>query len=277
MNFLKNKKPIIICDIGASPIDKTVFIDDLFNNTFCKIIGFEPNKAEFDKLDNTSPNKKYYNFALGDGKRKTLNICKSPGMSSFLEPDFEYLSKFHLFEKLSKIIKKIEVKKKKLNEIKDEIDFFKVDVQGYESEIIRNGKDKIKNALVIQIETSPIPLYKKEKSFSYVISQLEDLGYSLHMFNNINTRIFKPMLLNNNPYTGIHHLFQLDCVMIKNFKKINKLNEDQLVKLILILFYSFKSYDLVYYLITILDTKYKTNYLTDYRNLISKQKTNKKY
>ncbi len=277
MNFLKNKKPITICDIGASPIDKTNFIDDLFNNTFCKIIGFEPNKSEFEKLNNTSPNKKYYNYALGDGKNKILNICKSPGMSSFLDPDFEYLSKFHLFEELSKIIKKVEVKTKKLDEIKDEIDFFKIDVQGYESEIIKNGKDKIKNALVIQIETSPIPLYKKEKSFSYVISQLEDLGYCLHMFNNINTRIFKPMLLNNNPYKGIHHLFQLDCVMIKKFEKIDKLNKDQLVKLILILFYSFKSYDLVDYLITILDKKYKTSHVLDYRNLLSKHKTNKKY
>ncbi len=277
MDFLKNKKPIIICDIGASPVDKTNFIDELFNNTFCKIIGFEPNTAEFEKLDNTSPNKKYYNFAIGDGTKKTLNICSSPGMSSFLEPDLEYLSKFHLFERLSKIIQRVEVKTKKLNDINDDVDFFKIDVQGYESEIIKNGKDKIKDALIVQIETSPVPLYKKEKSFSYVISQLEDLGFCLHMFNNINTRIFKPMLLNNNPYKGIHHLFQLDCVVIKNFEKINKLNEDKLIKLILILFYSFKSYDLVDYLITILDKKYKTNYISNYRNLLTKQKTNKIY
>ena len=198
-------------------------------------------------------------------------------MTSFLEPDFEYLSKFHLFKELSEIIKKVEVKTKKLSEIKDEVDFFKIDVQGYESEIIKNGEDKIKNALVIQIETSPIPLYKKEKSFSYIISQLEDLGFCLHMFNNINTRIFKPMLLNNNPYKGIHHLFQIDCVLIKNFKKIEELKEDQLVKLILILFHSFKSYDLVDYLITILDKKCSTKHILNYRNLLSNHKTNKKY
>ena len=277
MNFLKNKKPIIICDIGASPIDKTDFIDNLFANTFSKIIGFEPNKDEFQKLDNSKPDKKYYNFAIGDGKNKTLNICKSPGMTSFLEPDFEYLSKFHLFKELSEIIKKVEVKTKKLSEIKDEVDFFKIDVQGYESEIIKNGENKIKNALVIQIETSPIPLYKKEKSFSYIISQLENLGFCLHMFNNINTRIFKPMLLDNNPYKGIHHLFQIDCVLVKNFKKIDELEEDKLVKLILILFHSFKSYDLVDYLITILDKKCSTNHILNYRNLLSKHKTNKKY
>lgn len=277
MDFLKNKKPIIICDIGASPIDKTLFIDDLFNNTLSSIVGFEPNKSEFEKLNKNSSNKKFYNFAIGDGKNKTLNICRSPGMSSFLEPDMEYLSKFHIFEKLSQIIDKVEVKTKKLNDIDEKIDFLKIDVQGYESEIIKYGENKIKDSLVIQIETSPIPLYKKEKSFSYISSQLENLGFSLHMFNNINTRMFKPMLLNNDPFNGLHHLFQLDCVFIKNFNNLKSLSQEDLIKLALILFYSFKSYDLVDFIITIIDKKFKTSHITKYRDLLSKHQLIKKY
>ncbi len=277
MNFLKNKNPIKICDIGASAIDKTNFIDDLTNNAYCNLIGFEPNNNEFKKLNKNEPNKKYYNFAIGDGNSKVLNICKSPGMTSFLEPDLKYLSKFHLFEKLSQIEQKVEVETKKLDEIKDEIDFLKIDVQGYESEIIKYGKNKIKNALVVQIETSPIPLYKKEKTFSYIISQLEELGFYLHMFNNVNTRTFKPMLLENNPYKGLHHLFQLDCVLIKDFNIIEKLEYDKLIKLILILFYSFKSYDLVDYLVSLLDKNYKTKFLIEYRKLLPKIKIKRIY
>ena len=30
MNFIKNLEPITICDIGASPVDKTEFIENLF-------------------------------------------------------------------------------------------------------------------------------------------------------------------------------------------------------------------------------------------------------
>lgn len=277
MNFLKNKNPIKICDIGASAIDKTDFIDNLTKNAYCNLIGFEPNDSEFEKIDKSNPNKKYYNFAIGDGSNKVLNICKSPGMTSFLEPDLEYLSKFHLFERLSKIQKSVEVKTKKLDEIQDDIDFLKIDVQGYESEIIKYGQNKISNALVIQIETSPIPLYKNEKTFSYVISQLEELGFCLHMFNNINTRMFKPMLLNNNPYKGLHHLFQLDCVLIKDFSVIEKFDYEKLIKLILILFYSFKSYDLVYYLINILDKNHNTNFLNEYRKILSKIKFERIY
>ena len=101
-------------------------------------------KKEFDKLDKSDPNKTFHNFAIGDGEEKILNICSAAGMSSFLEPDMEYLSKFHFFDKHSKIIKKEKVKTKKLATIKENIDFLKIDVQGYESEIISHNKDKIK-------------------------------------------------------------------------------------------------------------------------------------
>ena len=77
MNFLTIEDPISICDIGAAPCEKQILIDSLLENTNCKLTGFEPNKIQFDKL-NESKNKKYYNFAIGDGKEKILNICKAP-------------------------------------------------------------------------------------------------------------------------------------------------------------------------------------------------------
>ena len=188
MNFVKNLKPITICDIGASPINKTEFIEDLFNNSNSQIIGFEPNVEEFKKLKETS-RKKYYNIAIGDGNKHNLNICYAPGMTSFLEPNLNYLKLFHGFEKWSKIIRKEKISTKKLDDLDEKIDFLKIDVQGYESEIIKFGKEKIKNSLVVQIETSPTPLYINEKSFSYVSNKLEELGFSLHMFERINSKL----------------------------------------------------------------------------------------
>ena len=90
MDFIKDYSKINICDIGSSPCDQTLFLDDLLNKTKSQIIGFEPNKDEFNKL-NSSENKKYYNYAIGDGEVHNLNICAIPGMSSFLKPDVEYL------------------------------------------------------------------------------------------------------------------------------------------------------------------------------------------
>lgn len=278
LNFIKTNSPIVICDIGASSIDPTPFIDDLLNNTDSILYGFEPNQDEFKKLLNNEK-KKYFNFGVGDGNDQKLNICSAPGMTSILEPDIDYLNYFHGFTDWAKIIKKTHIKTKKLDDIlfEKEIDFFKIDVQGYEYEIINYGKKKISNSLAIQIETSPIPLYLKEKTFSYIGSELEKLGFSLHMFNHINSRSFKPIILENNIFNGLNHLFQLDCVFIKNIKKINDLSLDQLKKMALILFYSFKSYDLVYiYLKRISDLENK-DYTTEYLALLSKLKIIKKY
>ena len=277
INFIKNDTPITICDIGASSIDKTEFIDELFNNTNSKLIGFEPNEEEFNKLEKNNPKKIFYDCAIGDGSEKYLNICKEPGMTSFLEPDMDYLNNFHSFDDFAEIIKKKKVKTKKLDDVKEKIDLLKIDVQGYEYEIIQHGKEKIKNSLVIQLETSPIPLYKNEKTSSEVIYQLEKLGFSLHMFNKVNTKTFKPMKINNSIYQGLHHLFQLDCVMINNFKNVNSFSKDDLTKLILIMFYSFKSYDFVDYLIRIMDKKFNLNLIEQYRKLNSSFKILKKY
>ena len=277
IDFLKINNPIQICDIGASPIDETDFIEELLDNTDSRLIGFEPNENEFQKLDKNKKRRKYYNFGIGDGTEKTLNICKAAGMSSFLEPDINYLKNFHGFENWSKIVKKVKVKTKKLSEIEDNIDFFKIDVQGYESEIIKHGKDKIKNSLIINIETSPTPLYKNQKTFSSTIIELEKLGFNLHMFSKINTRSFKPIIFFKNPYIGLNHIHQLDCVLIKNLKFIETYNTSQLSKLILILFYSFKSYDLVDYLLKILDERNGSKFVEKYRTILSKIKIVKKY
>jgi hypothetical protein len=55
--LIETKTPTIICDIGASPVDPTPFIDDLINNTNCILYGFEPNEEEFKKLKQTEKKK----------------------------------------------------------------------------------------------------------------------------------------------------------------------------------------------------------------------------
>ena len=85
------------------------------------------------------------------------------------------------------------------------------------------------------------------------------------------------MKLNNNVFIGINHLFQLDCVMIRNLDDICKFNKEDLTKMILIMFYSFKSYDLVDYLINIMDKKFNTNYIEKYRSISSSFKISKRY
>ena len=278
MKFIKNNSEIVVCDIGASPCDPTNHLEELLENTKSILYGFEPNEAEFNKLVPT--NKKiFFQKALGNGSDQTLNICAYPGWTSFLEADNEYVKKFHNFENASKIINKVSVKTEKLDNINFEkqINFFKIDVQGFESTIIENGIKKISNALVVQLELSPVPIYKEEKNLSYVSNLMERLNFNLNMFHNINTRTFKPMIIAKNTGIGLNTIFQLDCVFVKNFNEINKLDEEELKKLILIMFYSYKSYDFVDYLISKLDKLSGSNYIEDFRKLMPTLKVKKKY
>ena len=277
-NIINNETPLVICDIGASSVDPTAFIDELIKNVDCFLYGFEPNEEEFIKLNSTDK-KKYFNYAVGNGQIETLNICSAPGMTSILEPDFEYLKLFHGFSDWAKVTKKVKVQTKKLDDVNfdKKIDFLKIDVQGYEHEVIKNGNKTIKDCLVVQIETSPIPLYKNEKSFAHVCLQLENLGFQLHSFNQINTRCFKPVILQNNIYSGLNHLFQLDCVFVKKLNLFDKFDLEQLKKIGLILFYSFGSYDLVDYVVSKISKLEKNEVIFEFRNLMKNIKINKRY
>ena len=61
------------------------------------------------------------------------------------------------------------------------------------------------------------------------------------MFQDINTRTFKPMIVGDNAGKGLKTLFQIDCVFVKNFEAIDNFDEEKLKKLILIMFYCYKS------------------------------------
>lgn len=277
-NLINNETPLVICDIGASSVDPTAFIDELIKNVDCFLYGFEPNEEEFIKLNSTDK-KKYFNYAVGNGQIETLNICSAPGMTSILEPDFEYLELFHGFSDWAKVSKKVKVQTKKLDDVNfdKKIDFLKIDVQGYEHEVIKNGNKILKDCLIVQLETSPIPLYKNEKSFAHVCLQLENLGFQLHSFNKINTRCFKPVILQNNIYSGLNHLFQLDCVFVKKLNLFDKFDLEQLKKIALILFYSFGSYDLVDYVVSKISKLEKNEVIFEFRNLMKNIKINKRY
>ena len=278
MKFIRNNSKIIVCDIGASPCDPTEHLEELLNNTESFLYGFEPNEEEFNKLKITKK-KNFFQKAIGDGSNHILNLCAYPGWTSFLEPDIEYIKKFHNFEEASKIINKISIKTEKLDNIdfEQKIDFFKIDAQGFESIIIENGSKSISDALVVQLELSPVPLYKNEKNLSYVSTLMEKLNFNLNMFYKVNSRTFKPMILGNNTGIGLHTIFQLDCVFVKNYNEIDNLDEEKLKKLILIMFYSYKSFDFIDYLICKLDSLLGSNYIEEFRKLMPSLKITKRY
>jgi len=278
MKFIKEIIDINICDIGAGDSEEVPFLKNITDNCNVHITGFEPNPDQFNKLENNNK-QKYFNFAIGDGSKKKFYVCKAPGMSSFLIPNKKYNKMFHHFDEWGTIVKTLILETKKLDSIKKvkKFDLIKIDVQGYEDEIINHGNQTIKNALAVQIELSPVPSYENGKPFGHVANKLESLNFHLHQFSNIGTRSFKPTVISGNSMFGLHYLHQLECVFIKNFDEIENFNLNDLLKLSYIMYYGFNAFDFVDFLFQIIDRKYNRNYLIKYREEFPKLKFNKIY
>ena len=56
----------------------------------------------------------------------------------------------------------------------------KIDVQGYERQVIDGSRVSLKNITVVQIELSLVELYKGAMLYKEVISLMEELGFYMY-------------------------------------------------------------------------------------------------
>ena len=61
--------------------------------------------------------------------------------------------------------------------------FVKVDTQGFEQSVVDGARNLLKSAIGIQLEISFAPLYSGQGNFMRLISQIQDLGFSVWSFN----------------------------------------------------------------------------------------------
>ena len=166
-SILLDRVKINFIDIGASIqiIQRWKKIDKQNLNYHL----FEPNKSEIKKL---LKNKKYYdNYHLYDvalsnkAQKRKLFITKGIYQSSFLKPNFDFLKKFQDSERYK--ISKIEnIKAKMLDQIKiNNPDFIKIDVQGFNYQILQGSKKTLKKTIGIDIEVEFQEIYKNEFLF----------------------------------------------------------------------------------------------------------------
>lgn len=238
---------IHIVDVGASPIEGEPIYKNILEQGGYRLTGFEPNPHMFKELINQPhPNMAFLPYAIGDGKESILNICSAPGMSSLLEPDLDLLDHFHGFGEWGQIVERQSLTTRRLDDI-DEIqgiDFLKLDVQGSELAILENATEKLKSTLVIHVETLFVPFYKGQPLFGEIDLALRKAGFLLHRFGPIVSRVFKPLIVNNNIFMGLSQILWSDAVYVKSFMDFKDLQPNQLLKISRIAHDVYGSYDL---------------------------------
>ena len=180
--MLNKDNQLLLVDIGASG-----GIEKRWGEitSFFKCILFEPDPREFNLLKEiNNENLIVLNSALSDSSKEIqFNLCKKQMVSSVLLPNYDFLNKFPDVERFQ-VQKKISLKADTLNnQLKkvniNEVDFIKIDTQGYELPILEGSVEYLDSAIGLQIEVEFVELYKDQPLFDKVDSFMKSKNFTI--------------------------------------------------------------------------------------------------
>lgn len=269
-----------VVDIGANPIDGEPPYKPMLAAGLCRVTGFEPQQDALQKLLETKgSNEQYLPYAVGDGAEHTLNICRAPGMTSLLEPDPITLDLFDVLKPFGEILQKIPVQTSKLDDISEieDLDYLKIDIQGGELSVFKNGVNKLSRAVVIQTEVSFLTLYKDQPCFGDIDLEMRKQGFVPHCFAEVKRWPISPCILNNDPRQPLNQLLESDIVYVRDFRQPDLMDNEQLKHLALIAHHCYGSIDLALRCLLLLDKRkaLSANAQKQYYQLLSERKTKK--
>jgi len=262
---------IKVVDIGANPVDGPAPYAPLLATGQTRVVGFEPNPDALAKLNrDKGPFETYLPHAVGDGKPHTLRLCRLPGMTSLLEPNYAVLSLFDGFSKWAEVISTEDVQTVRLDDVPEtaDLDLLKIDIQGAELMVFENAVERLKHSVVIHTEVEFLSMYKDQPLFSDVERFLRAQGYMLHKFEPLVTRDMSPVLLSSDPYTGHSQVFWADAIFVRDFTRLDLLSAEQLLRMAVILYDCYRSFDLVLVLLREYDRRTQASYGATFFNMM---------
>lgn len=177
-----------ILDVGAN---SGQYAKEMFESGFKgKMMSFEPVPSTFELLKknaNTNRNWKVFNYGFGD-KDETLeiNISQNTYSSSLLKIMPNHVKS----APDSKVIRTEKVIVRKLDSVfnefynKNDIILLKIDVQGFEKNVLDGAVNCFHRIEGLQLEMSIEQMYQNEMLFTSMLNYIESLGFKLHSLEN---------------------------------------------------------------------------------------------
>jgi FkbM family methyltransferase len=182
---LRDGDPLLICDVGANPLSGAPFYAPMLRDGLARVVGFEPQPEALAKLRAmASDAETYLPDAVGTGEDIDLHIFRSSGFTSKYPADAGTVALFHRYATLTEEKSVVRLPTLRLDDIAEvpPIDILKIDVQGSELDIIRNGRGKLSSAVAVQTEVRFFPIYEGEPDFGELHLELVAQGFRLHAF-----------------------------------------------------------------------------------------------
>lgn len=236
-----------VVDIGASPIDGVPPYKGLLDAGLCHVTGFEPQPEQLARLQQTQgPNETYLPYVVGDGGEHSLQLCRSVGFTSLLEPDPASLALFEYYQPLGQVLTRERVQTRRLDDMSEieGIDFLKIDIQGGELTVFQHGRSKLAQAVFVQTEVSFVTLYKDQPAWGEVDMELRAQGFMPHCFAHIKRWPIAPALIDSDPAKPLNQLLEADVVYIRDVRTMESLSDEQLRNMAIIAHVCYSSRDL---------------------------------
>lgn len=152
-------------------------------------------------------------YALGEQPgRAVLNVMQSPQLSSLLEPSNAATDRLKGFNRVQE---RVEVEVSTLDQLLREHPlaqgassiYLKLDVQGYELQVLRGAEDALSRIAALQAEASVIPLYAGVPRYHELMREIDTMGFQLSFIPAHN-------------YTQIPDMIDFDCHFVSRSRLI---------------------------------------------------------
>ena len=245
-----------VVDVGANPIDGDPPYSSMLKAGLCRVTGFEPQSDALAKLEvRAGPNERYLNSVVGDGENHTLNVCVSSGLTSLLTPDPAVIALYSDLMMGSQILECIDVETRRLDDLIDHLDFLKIDVQGSELSVFRNGRERLSAAVAVHTEVAFRPIYKNQPSLGDIDLELRSLGFVLHHFPHAKRFKMEPATRAYENHEPSGQIVDGDAVYFRDLSRPDLMDDEQLKHLALIAHFAYHAYDEVLHCIGLLERR----------------------
>ena len=260
-----------VVDVGAYFMGGNCIYEPLLENPDSVLIGFDADPSAMAALRSPQdPRRTFLPLAVGDGTRRPLHFCAAKDMTSLLKPNPNVLNLFHGFPTWAQVVATESVQTVRLDDLAEIVGltFLSMDIQGAELLALQHAENRLREALVLHLEVEFLQLYIDQPLFSDVEQFLRHRGYLFHRFSEPTSRAIRPMIVDGNIRTGLSQLFWSDAVFVRDFSRLELLDNRELLLMAAIVHDCYNSWDLTQHLLLELDRRTGRTLAPDYNSAL---------
>ncbi len=268
---------VTIIDVGASSLsdDAKPEYQPLLDVGKARVIGFEPNTDAVSAIPLDNDKFTMLPYAIGDGSDGIMHENAYSMTNSLYESNHVLLDHFQQLKEFFTTQKETPIKTVRLEDIPeiDQADAIFLDVQGAALDVLKGAGRVLGMTGILHVEVEFVEMYKNQPLFGDVDQFLRQENFFFHTFYYMGTRCLKPTIINNNPVYGLKQRLWADAVYIHHFMEPDKLSDEQLLKMALVLNDIYASWDFCFYFLNEFDKRQGSNRAPQYMDALADKYT----